>query len=144
MLGADVGSDEPLMAAGLDSLGAVELRNSLERATGLQLPSTVVFDYPTEAALAAYLAAQLNDAAAVGAQATGGDVHGAEVVKGLSGVYVRGTADAVGRTGAVAVVASDMREPRQALVRISAVDSSSVVPAQRWDVDSSSTSLPVR
>ena len=30
VLGSDVGMEEPLMSAGLDSLGAVELRNSLE------------------------------------------------------------------------------------------------------------------
>eukprot|EP00854_Cymbomonas_tetramitiformis_P021040 gene21040-25248_t len=52
VLGSGIGVNEPLMDAGLDSLGAVEFRKTIENDIGVDLPATVAFDYPSVATLA--------------------------------------------------------------------------------------------
>ncbi|MGN5631520.1 type I polyketide synthase [Streptomyces sp. AC154] len=69
----------PFTELGFDSLGGVEFRNKVTAATGVQLPSTLVFDYPTASAVAGFLHTRVDGSqparprpAATGARAAAG------------------------------------------------------------------------
>jgi 3-oxoacyl-(acyl-carrier-protein) synthase/acyl carrier protein len=62
VLGADIAPDEPLMDAGMDSLGAVEFKNIISHQLGFELPVTASFDYPSVSALARYVNSEIGSA----------------------------------------------------------------------------------
>src|SRR5690606_36750661 len=57
--GDRIAAHRPVQELGLDSLMAVELRNKLGQAVGRTLPATLLFEYPTVAALAEFLSAEV-------------------------------------------------------------------------------------
>ncbi|MGH3377426.1 MAG: phosphopantetheine-binding protein, partial [Actinoallomurus sp.] len=63
-----VRADVPFKELGFDSLTAVELRNRLAAASGLRLPATFIFRYPTSSAIAEYLRERLCPAEAAPSQ----------------------------------------------------------------------------
>ena len=125
VLGAQVGADDPLMAAGLDSLGVTELRNALQRATGLALPATVTFDHPTVAALAAHLATLFLPVPT--------PQPGRQTERAAVAVLAAQPAAAE----PLFVVASTMRLPHGGTdtPQLQAADATAPVPLQRWDVE---------
>ena len=56
---ASCAGDGQFPAGSFDSLGAVEMANSLSSALGLKLPQTLVFDYPSVKAMADHVSSLL-------------------------------------------------------------------------------------
>ncbi|MGK5534183.1 SDR family NAD(P)-dependent oxidoreductase, partial [Streptomyces sp. URMC 129] len=98
--GADaVAPERAFQEMGLDSLGAVRLRNRLQQATGLTLPSTLAFAHPTVAGLARHLRSLIEERADTGAAARESGMVSAELDR-LAGLLASVPEHEVGGIGA--------------------------------------------
>ena len=128
--GTSIDADAPLMEAGIDSLGAVELRNQLQRAVGenAALSSTLMFDHPT----ARQVALHLDDNRPM---ATDGDVlsHVPAPAWDASQVEIAGTSGALPRGVSSQAALRSMSHCGHDLL--------CVIPSLRWDVDEAANDL---
>ena len=139
----DTSIDQPLMAAGLDSLSSVELRNSLEERLGVQLPSTLVFDYPTISSIVAFLTSKLPTTDAGDAEA--GDAS--QFAEWRSDTEPDGGVVAARPSPwqmVVAVSSMVVRAPGNAFNCLAPVDAVDQVPASRWDSEAHTGESPCR
>ena len=140
MLGASIGADQPLMEAGLDSLGAVELRNLISRQFSTELPATIMFDHPSIAALASFIASQITLAhpAPTLNPLTAAGLHGALQPSQPSSHQLQqpthsAAAFVVGAGSCYPTPTSGLESFWEALT--SSRDIQSLVPYSRWDMD---------
>ena len=97
---APLDPDLPLNDAGLDSLMAVELRNTIGAAVGRTLPATLLFRYPSIDALVGFVLTEVLDAAAteLGARRSGARFDSVGRDRGRAAGRGRGETSAVRRT----------------------------------------------
>ncbi|MGW0964610.1 beta-ketoacyl synthase N-terminal-like domain-containing protein, partial [Streptomyces gelaticus] len=114
---------------GFDSLTAVEVRNRLTTATGLKLPATVVFDYPSPAVLADFVLGQV----------IGGDITSDASLTAAGAVGAgTGTSDEpIAIVGMACRYPGDVRSPEQLWDLVaSSTDAMSSFPTDRgWDTE---------
>ena len=141
--GSEVDADAPLMEAGIDSLGAVELRSRLGSQLGVDdLPETLVFDFPTLRQLEAHLSARVTPTAADRDSASGGAALLAQLMGQVASASQPDqdqlSTQPISVTGTSSFLPGGIAS-WEALVATSATgcDLLNEVPAARWDVERS-------
>ncbi len=130
VLGGNVAPSEPLVGAGLDSLGSIELRDVISREFRIELPSTLIYDHPTVSAIAQLIVSRTGepgDALAASHRRQAEQMRTTRTKTGLQNRVV----------GIVSVQSSYPRARKFDDVVIGAADVQRAVPLGRWDVEAS-------
>lgn len=134
VIGSQSEPQQPLMEAGLDSLGSVELQNALAQRFNISLPPTTVFNYPSIAALSSHISTLVSATDGNGMEVAESDCEGIDLplitpdstannTRGTmlvgSGCIYPGSQDTSGFWAAAAIGKNVQK----------------LVPVERWDVD---------
>ncbi|KAL0047289.1 hypothetical protein WJX82_000056 [Trebouxia sp. C0006] len=117
------------MAAGLDSLSSVELTNALQRKLGMQLPPTLVFDYPSVNAIAEFASSVLQPSTTTVPSPDFSASRAVAVPSTCAGAVIAVTAV----TGRMPELLGASMVTSQGLSSLQ--DCSRVIPADRWSAD---------
>ncbi|MGA1354388.1 MAG: KR domain-containing protein, partial [Candidatus Limnocylindrus sp.] len=128
--GGHVDADIPLMEAGIDSLGAVELRNLLQAVnkSGTSLSSTLVFDHPTARQLASTLMPERRPPAAMKSAGLPDEMLCSRSMVSVDGMSIMLPGGVCSRLSATQVAACGF-------------NAISEVPSARWELGSGSVPL---
>ncbi|WP_261286232.1 type I polyketide synthase, partial [Serratia ficaria] len=126
-VGRPVADDEPLMASGLDSLGAVVLAQTLSKALGVSLGSVFALNHPSIAEMAEALVAQV----------AAGDDNGKPSQAPMPATAVRQrTEEPIAIIGSACRLPGDVYSPEDFWqMLLAGTDCVSDIPASRFDID---------
>ena len=148
VVGSSVGDDEPLMSAGLDSLGSVEFANVLTQAFSMQMPGTLVFDYPSVRAISEFILGALPKG---GDEEESSDEEGVDLALELGSPRQMVPYDADHCAPTVFVKSVNVHAMQRDVGRVAEpaivgrtgrlADHIRSVPLERWDLDSADSLL---
>ena len=140
---------QPILAAGLDSLGAVEMRSVLERELGLSISATALFDFPTIRELSSHLYSSLSHHQDLGGEAAD-RLSVTELPQAVPAMHTSGkgpeanlgpplSPSSPAQDCVVGILGSGNRFPENVASSslVDFQDCSSTVPLGRWDVERS-------
>eukprot|EP00854_Cymbomonas_tetramitiformis_P009852 gene9852-11667_t len=129
ILGVDIDEDAPLMEYGVDSLSALEVKSTLEDSLQVQLPVTLLFDYPSARAISEYTQSILHKADAS---------HDDPSLSFMAPATISPTAMVVLRASSVHRSEMGLLHPTRATsfqAQNDAIDVIYATPCDRWNMD---------